>query len=198
VASGVSQADEHAPSIKHKSRGTVQMISNVLTICHANLCRSPMAAALLQYRMNGMQVRSAGVAAEEGRPPVAEAVTVLAELDIDIGSHRSMLVTRQLASEADLILVMNAEQQHHLEALYPFTRGKVFLIRNFDGADIEDPVGMTLDDFRFCRQALVTGIDDWVQRLGNVSQQFDFREWPSIRHQGRTRDSKDSIFGGQL
>ncbi|MFM0502658.1 arsenate reductase/protein-tyrosine-phosphatase family protein [Paraburkholderia caffeinilytica] len=145
------------------------MISNVLMVCHGNLCRSPMAAALLQQRVEGLRVGSAGLAAEVGQPAATEAVAVLSEMGIDIQAHRATQLTRQLANDAELILTMTAAQTRSLQSLYPLMRGRIFSIRGFDDADIDDPMGMPISAFRACREALTHGIDYWVRRLKNLN-----------------------------
>jgi len=145
------------------------MISNVLMVCHGNLCRSPMAAALLQQRSDGLRVGSAGLAAEVGQPAAKEAVAALAEVGIDIRAHRAVQLTRQLANDADLILTMTAAQTRSLHSLYPVMRGRIFPLREFDDTDIDDPMGMPLAEFRTCRAALQTGIDHWVRRLTDLN-----------------------------
>jgi protein-tyrosine phosphatase len=80
------------------------MISNVLTVCQGNVCRSPMAAALLQQKIEGVHVHSCGLAAMVGQPAASNAVAVLSEVGVDMREHRARQLTWQLASRADLIL----------------------------------------------------------------------------------------------
>lgn len=155
-----------------------QMISNVLMVCHGNLCRSPMAAALLQQRVEGLRVGSAGLAAEVGQPAATEAVAVLSEMGIDIQAHRATQLTRQIANDAELILTMTAAQTRSLQSLYPLMRGRIFSIRGFDDTDIDDPMGMPISAFRACREALTDGIDYWVRRLKSLNEPAGDRVYP--------------------
>lgn len=159
-------------------RKNTQMISNVLMVCHGNLCRSPMAAALLQQRVEGLRVGSAGLAAEVGQPAATEAVAVLSEMGIDIQAHRATQLTRQIANDAELILTMTAAQTRSLQSLYPLMRGRIFSIRGFDDADIDDPMGMPISAFRACREALTDGIDYWVRRLKSLNEPAGDRVYP--------------------
>lgn len=149
------------------------MISNVLTICHGNLCRSPIAAALLERRMAGLRVRSAGLAAVTGEPAAHAAITVLDEIGIDIRAHRATQLTRELANDAELILTMTAAQTHSLQSLYPPMRGRIFLIRGFDDRDIDDPMGLPVHAFRTCRDALIDGVDYWAKQLTRLANPAD-------------------------
>lgn len=151
------------------------MISNVLTICHGNLCRSPIAAALLAQRASGLRVRSAGLAAVAGEPAAPEAITVLDEIGIDIRAHRAAQLTRELANDAELILTMTAAQKRSLQSLYPLMRGRIFLFRSFDGMDIDDPVGLPVPVFRECRDRLIAGVDHWVKQLTKLAGLTDDR-----------------------
>ncbi|MDR6407095.1 arsenate reductase/protein-tyrosine-phosphatase family protein [Paraburkholderia terricola] len=152
------------------------MISNVLTVCHGNLCRSPVAAALLRHRTEGLHVHSAGLSAVVGQPAATDAVAVLSEIGIDIRGHRATQMTLRLANDADLILTMTAGQKQSLESLYPLMRGRVFSICDFDNADIEDPMGLSISAFRRCREALIVGIDHWVARLDRLNGRSVNRE----------------------
>jgi protein-tyrosine-phosphatase len=76
-------------------------VSVLLFVCTGNLCRSPMAEALLRQRLEDanltprVQVRSAGVWAQEGRPASAEAIEVMAERALDIEDHRAHVLTAE-------------------------------------------------------------------------------------------------------
>ena len=67
----------------------------IVVLCTANVCRSPMAAALLARRLSEFgvtaRVRSAGML-RDGDPPLPEVVSVMAGYGIDITAHRSRLV----------------------------------------------------------------------------------------------------------
>src|SRR5215469_12753139 len=117
------------------------MISNVLIICHANVCRSPMAAELLRARARRISVVSGGIEAEVGHPAASGSIAVLAELGLDISEHRARQYSQQMAFDADLILAMNTEQVEDIQSRSPLTRGKVFRIGESLNMDISDPIG---------------------------------------------------------
>lgn len=124
-------------------------MKTVLVICTANVCRSPMAAALLRHHIAGcgfadiIDVRSAGIWAYQGNPASSETAGVLAERGISLRDHRSQPVTEALLEEADLILVM--EEAHRAALFYraPQHLRKVHLWAELAGRheDIEDPFG---------------------------------------------------------
>ena len=96
----------------------------VLVICTGNVCRSPLAAALLADRLSregypSIRVESAGTHVARPAPPLPYVVQVLAERGIDISGHRARLVTPEMLRRAALVLVMEKAQADHLRALAP-------------------------------------------------------------------------------
>ena len=71
--------------------------AGIVVLCTANVCRSPMAAALLARRLAALgvtvPVRSAGMIGS-GDPPHPEVISVMASYGIEIASHRSRIVCR--------------------------------------------------------------------------------------------------------
>src|SRR5690606_1659680 len=85
----------------------------IVTVCTANICRSPMAEALLRHALQAepeplrsCRVVSAGVAARKGERVSENSVTALAKVNLRISDHRSQPFTQELADRADLVLCM--------------------------------------------------------------------------------------------
>jgi protein-tyrosine-phosphatase len=83
----------------------------VLFVCTGNLCRSPMAAALLRAELEArevedVEVESAGTWAIDGSPATHDAIGTLAGLGIDLRGHRSKHLSRSQLTRADLIVAM--------------------------------------------------------------------------------------------
>ncbi len=124
-------------------------MKHILIVCTANICRSPMAAALLRGRLatlglaGEVEVKSAGVFAQEGQGASRLAVAVLAERNVSLDDHRSLPVSAELLAEADIILVMEEAHRRSLFYLAPQHLGKVFLLTEMSGrnSDISDPFG---------------------------------------------------------
>jgi protein-tyrosine phosphatase len=87
------------------------MSPRVLVVCTANVCRSPMGAALLAHHVAA--AGATAVVTSAGTEAVAlavdpHAVSAVAELGVDIAAHRPRQLTREvLATDgADLIITM--------------------------------------------------------------------------------------------
>ena len=101
----------------------------VLVVCTANVCRSPLAAAILRRRWDAAglpaEVSSAGVRAMTGAPVCVMSQEVLgAPL---AGAARE--ITPDLVREADLVLTMEREQRSSVVRLLPGSQARVFTLR---------------------------------------------------------------------
>lgn len=91
----------------------------VLFVCTANVCRSPLAEAMLRHRLIEMglgsrvQVRSAGTyVGQRGRRPDPRIKKLAEEAGISLGRIRATLLTTAMIKRSDYVLVM---EQRHLE-----------------------------------------------------------------------------------
>jgi len=130
-------------------------VKSILVACTANICRSPMAAALIRRRVaelgleDQITVFSAGVWAEEGYGASKNAIATLAERGMDLTEHRSRLLTPALLGEADLVLVMEEAHRRSLFYLAPQYLSKVYLLTEMSGrhSDVADPYGGPVEDY---------------------------------------------------
>ncbi len=90
---------------------------DVLVLCTGNICRSPMAEALLAAELGrrgvDATVASAGLL-DAGRPASDHALTVMGARGFDLSAHASRRMTADLLEQADLIIAM--ERRHIREA----------------------------------------------------------------------------------
>jgi protein-tyrosine phosphatase len=120
----------HLPATR-RLRGTVAE-GDILMLCTANVCRSPMAAALLARRLATLgvtvPVRSAGMIGG-GDPPLPEAVSVMASYGIEIASHRSRIVCAADLAPASLVLAMTREHLRHAAITAPGAWPRAFTLK---------------------------------------------------------------------
>ncbi len=96
--------------------------TRVLMVCTANVCRSPMAAAILQHHLDAQGVEaivtSAGTMGSNGLPVDPEAVAAVSRWGIDLRAHQPRQLTKELSAEAgaDLIVTMEREHLRHVVA----------------------------------------------------------------------------------
>jgi protein-tyrosine phosphatase len=106
------------------------VIKRILIVCVGNICRSPMAEALLREHLRGRDVtiESAGLAALVGKPIDVDAGAVLAGHGLAADAHCARKLTPELVSAADLVLVMDQRQLSAVRAIAPQATGKTFLL----------------------------------------------------------------------
>jgi protein-tyrosine phosphatase len=130
-------------------------MKTILVACTANICRSPMAAAILRRRLaelgleDEIEVISAGVWAEDGHSASPNAILTLAGRGMDVAGHRSQLLTPALLARADIVLVMEEAHRRSLFYLAPQHLGKVYLLTEMSGghADVADPYGGSIEGY---------------------------------------------------
>jgi L-threonylcarbamoyladenylate synthase len=128
---------------------------NILFVCQANRCRSPMAEIQLKHLTGDMKkvhIRSAGITAVSVSEIYEDAGTILRGNNLP-AEHTSKLLTKLLIEWADLILVMEDIQKEYITILSPESKNKIAFLRNFNTKNrqriIEDPVGK---EIKFCRE----------------------------------------------
>lgn len=122
---------------------------NVVFVCTANICRSPVAQVLFAdwLRRNAIpgewQVLSAGTWAKPGLPASPYSREVVAELGLDLGAHRSRPIDADLMEQADLLVCMTRSHCEALQIELPQHAERVHLLAALAGTayDVPDPYG---------------------------------------------------------
>jgi protein-tyrosine-phosphatase len=134
----------------------------ILIVCTGNICRSPMAEALLRARADkdgrtrDYRFESAGTWGLDGQAASEFAIAEMEERGCSLAGHRARTVTAELIDEASLVLVMTHSHRDALVADFPSARGKVRLFSELGGMayDIRDPYGRPRNAYRECSSEL--------------------------------------------
>ena len=138
---------------------------NILVVCVGNICRSPMAEALLKQRFPDKNIDSAGVGALVGHGADPAAIKIMQEQNIDIANHVAKQIDENLALKADLIFTMSDSQNKWIEERWPFCRGKTFKLGHWNDKDIADPYKHELSAFQTAYQDIVEGVNEWQDKI---------------------------------
>lgn len=148
--------------------------ATIVTICTANICRSPMAAALLQHALaaqpeplRSIKVISAGVSAHAGEPVSQNSVIALKKVGLDLSSHRSQPLDQEMLDQAALVLCMTEPHRLMIQRQGNPPPKNLFLFREFmpnpGNVEIPDPYGGPLKVYEAARDEMVEAIPSLVE-----------------------------------
>lgn len=141
---------------------------NIIVVCTANQCRSPMAEAVIKAEApSHALVESAGTQAIKGLPAAAGAIDTLTRRGIrhHLDRHVSRTLTPALGSSADLILVMERHHQRWIGETIPALYGRTYLLGHWSETEIDDPIGLGDADFDLALDRIMHGAAEWLRRL---------------------------------
>lgn len=146
------------------------MFHNILVVCSGNICRSPVAAALLQQAFPDRLVSSAGLAVEAsglcGREMDATARKVAGAQGLSCPLHSARQLTSSLVSQADIILVMETHHRREIAQRFPVALAKTFLLGNWlEKSEVDDPHRKSEEAFLYIHQHLAQGCKSWIGKL---------------------------------
>lgn len=133
----------------------------VLVVCTANICRSPMAAALLRswvdhhapHVADELRITSAGVHARDGHAATPHMVAIADRWGLDLDGHRSRHLDVDRAVGADLVITMEAAHRDAVARLASGLGSRTFTLREL--AELTEQVDP--DDHH--------DLDGWVRSL---------------------------------
>ena len=144
------------------------MIEEVLLVCVGNICKSPMAEAMLREALKdraGISVTSAGLGALVDFPAAEHSVALMSERGLDITGHRARQLTPVMIAAADLILVMEAGHKRAIDEQDPTARGKIHRLGEWQDLDIPDPYRQPRKAFEETLVLSDEGVQDWAEKI---------------------------------
>lgn len=148
----------------------------ITVVCTANICRSPMAAALLQHALRAeaeplksLKVVSAGVSAYSGEPASVNSVRALKSVGLDISNHKSQGLHSALADRSFAIFGMTQSHLMMIDLQHEEHTPHTYLFRQFmpEGTSMEipDPFGRDLAAYEAARDSMVEAVPSIIAWL---------------------------------
>ena len=153
---------------------------HILIVCTANICRSPMAAALLQHFLAGQDeplksllVVSVGIAARQGDPISDNAAVAMKRVGLDLSPHASQPVTQPLLDGALAVFCMTESHRAMIQLQFERVPKHLYLFREFlpppVDPEVNDPYGGPLNVYETCRDNLVEAVPSVVNFLKTIT-----------------------------
>jgi len=149
-------------------------------VCYGNIMRSPMAElmfrrTLAEHGEYDMEICSAGIHAMPGSEAHPRSQIAGRELGLPLDYHRSKLLTSEMVSKADAVLVMDFQNKAELLNLYPDASDKIFMLSAYAegrhrNREIPDPFFGDQDEARRCYALLQTCVHNLVKSLRPISK----------------------------
>jgi protein-tyrosine-phosphatase len=152
------------------------MPATIVVVCTANICRSPMAAGLLQHALaaepeplRSLKVVSAGVAGRRGELVSENSVVALKKVGIDIAGHVSQPLTQPMLDGALAVLCMTESHRAMIQLQAEPAPKNLFLFREFmpqrGDKEIADPFGGPIRIYEAARDEMVEAIPSLLAHL---------------------------------
>jgi len=148
-----------------------------LVACTGNVCRSPLAEALLRRALAerlgcavgdlprfGHRFASFGTMAMVGKPATDESVTVGREFGVDLTDHRSRIFSPKLLASARRVWCLAS---NHVDFLLPYFAERPDDLQLLDpkGREIHDPYGRPLKVYRKAADRIARAVEKRVEEL---------------------------------
>jgi len=147
-------------------------VKAILFVCTGNSCRSPMAAGFLREMLKEkkeLRIDSRGTIFSSFSGPTPQAIKIMKGYGIDISSHKTKSLSKDLIDEADLILVMERKHRERVQELSPEAKNKTFLLKEFapdkENLEIRDPIGLSDEVYKEVAEEIKSALQKALPRI---------------------------------
>lgn len=146
----------------------------ILVVCTGNICRSPLAAAMLRLQLptgvpkEAVQVQSAGTRALVGQPTDETVLYVAREHPLllqELQQHRAQQINSTLLWWADLVLIMERAHLRQIARIDPLAHKKTWLLGHWLGKSIADPYLKHELDYRDTHGLISDAVLSWCDKM---------------------------------
>ena len=142
------------------------MYQNILVVCVGNICRSPTGERLLQKKLPGLNITSAGIRALVGKDADFQAIKTALKHGTVVAGHTARQLTAGMCEKADLILVMEQNHIDQVADILPAARSKTMLFGQWlQQKNIPDPFRQSDEMFETVYQQLDAAAEQWAGKL---------------------------------
>lgn len=147
----------------------------ILTVCTGNICRSPVAEAVLRAALaDGMaqapELASAGLHALVGHGIDAGSAEAARARGIALHDHAARQFSTEIGRDSDLILVMETHHRQEIAARWPHLLGKTFLLGHFEqGRQVPDPYRQGPGQHAHAVDVILSCAASWAEQLRKMN-----------------------------
>ena len=142
------------------------MYQNILVVCVGNICRSPTGEQLLQKKLPGLNITSAGIRALVGKDADFQAIKTALKHGTVVAGHTARQLTAGMCEKADLILVMEQNHIDQVADILPAARSKTMLFGQWlQQKNSPDPFRQSDEMFETVYQQLDAAAEQWAGKL---------------------------------